>query len=195
MRRSERLESLGIVVVVVGSHDIAGLFSSVKLFGWVLDARAQAARVSASLRDKLAVVAAALEGLAPEDRLTVFYELGHDPLYTAGPGSFVHEVITLAGGVNVAADAHTAWTSYSVERLLQSDPDVVLVTVEESLDAIREGRRAQWRGLRAVATDRVYLIDGDAMNRPGPRLADAVESLARLLYPDRFPEEDASAPE
>ena len=187
-----RLEALGVPVVVVASEDIEGVFSSLKLFGWVLDARARAAEVAADLRARLATVAGALEGLTPEDRPTVFYELGHDPLYTAGPGSFVHEVLTLAGGVNVAADAHTAWTSYSVERLLQRDPEIVLVTVDESLDAIREGRRAQWRSLRAVGSGRLHLIDGDAMNRPGPGLADAVESVARLLHPDRFPEDDAS---
>jgi iron complex transport system substrate-binding protein len=195
MQHVERLEALGLTVVVVGSEDIEGVFSSLKLFGWVLDARSEADDVAAALRARLADVATALDGLAPEDRITVFYELGHEPLYTAGPGSFVHEVITLAGGVNVAGDAHTAWTSYSVERLIQRDPEVVLVTVEESVDAIREGRRAQWRSLRAVTSGRVHLIDGDAMNRPGPRLADAVESVARLLYPDRFPEEDDSADE
>ncbi|MAF10889.1 cobalamin-binding protein [Candidatus Poribacteria bacterium] len=186
----ERLDALGLRTVVVGSRDVAGVYGSLKLLGWIMDAREEAEAVAAVMRDRLARIARVVEDVPVESRPSVFYELGHEPLYTAGPGSFVHEAIALAGGVNAAADVPSAWSSFSVESLLSRDPDIILVTVEESLDAIREGRRAGWRALRAVKTGRVYLIDGDAMNRPGPRLADAVDSLARLLYPDLFPEEE-----
>jgi iron complex transport system substrate-binding protein len=186
----ERLDALRIRTVVVGSEDVAGVYGALKLLGWILDARDEAEAVATVMRDRLARVAQVVADVPSEERPTVFYEVGHEPLYTAGPGSFVHEAITLAGGVNAAADVPSAWSSFSVESLLRRDPNIILVTLEESLEAALDGSRAGWRALSAVKTGRVYLIDGDAMNRPGPRLADAVDSVARLLYPDLFREDD-----
>lgn len=186
----DRLTALGLRAVVLGPQDIEQVYGSLRLLGWIMDAREEATEVVADMQAGIARVARVVADVPIEEQTVVFYELGHEPLYTAGPGSFVHEAIALAGGVNAAADVPTAWSSFSVESLLLRDPDAILVTVEESRDAIVEGRRARWRSLRAVREGRVHLIDGDAMNRPGPRLTDAVESLARLLYPDLFPEDD-----
>jgi iron complex transport system substrate-binding protein len=189
----DRLTVLGLRVVVVGPQDIDQVYGTLKLLGWIMDAREEAAEAVAAMQAGIDRVTRVVGDLPDEERTVVFYELGHELLWTAGPGSFVHEAILLAGGLNAAADVPTAWSSFSVESLLLRDPDAILVTQEESYDAIVEGRRPQWRSLRAVQSKRVYLIDGDAMNRPGPRLQVAIESLARLLYPDLFPADASDA--
>ncbi|MFN2146199.1 MAG: ABC transporter substrate-binding protein [Anaerolineales bacterium] len=121
----------------------------------------------------------------------VFYELDgtSDPSapWTTGPGTFIDTLITMAGGQNVAADLEGEWVQFSVEELIARDPDVILlgdanygVTVESVAE------RAGWGGLSALANGTVFPFNDDLASRPGPRLVDGLEEMARLFHPDLF---------
>lgn len=121
----------------------------------------------------------------------VFYELDgtSDPSapWTTGPGTFIDTLITMAGGQNVAADLEGEWVQLSVEELLNRDPDVILlgdaiwgVTVESVAE------RAGWGGLSALGNGTVYPFNDDLASRPGPRLVDGLEEMARLIHPELF---------
>ncbi|MBN2045252.1 MAG: ABC transporter substrate-binding protein [Anaerolineales bacterium] len=121
----------------------------------------------------------------------VFYELDgtSDPAapWTTGPGTFIDTLITMAGGKNVSGDLDGAWVQISAEELISRNPDVIIlgdaiwgVTVESV------GQRAGWEAIHAVSAGTVYPFNDDLASRPGPRLVDGLEELARLIHPELF---------
>jgi len=121
----------------------------------------------------------------------VFYELDgtSDPAapWTTGPGTFIDTLITMAGGQNVAADLEGEWVQISVEELIARDPEILLlgdaiwgVTVESVAE------RAGWDVIGAVTDGAVYPFNDDLASRPGPRLVDGLEEMAKLIHPELF---------
>ena len=127
---------------------------------------------------------------APASRPTVFYELDAsqpNAPYSIGPGSFMDLLIAEAGGTNITADQSSPWVQLSLEDLVVKDPDIILLgdsnygTTAESV-----AQRAGWEGLKAVKNGAVLPFNDDLVSRPGPRLVDGLEELAKLLHPDLF---------
>ncbi len=116
----------------------------------------------------------------------VFFELDNT-LYTAAPNSFVGSMLALLKARNVAAGATSAFPQLTAEAVIAADPDVVLLAdaafgESEQTVAARPG----WSSVSAVKQHRVIGVNSDLTNRPGARIADAIELLAHDLYPDRF---------
>ncbi len=126
-----------------------------------------------------------------EEKRKVFYEIdATDPSkpWTAGPRSFIDQLLTLAGGTNVARSGPDRYFQISLEELLSEDPAVIILGSSTyggqtpELVAARHG----WRGIRAVRNGSVYVFDDKLVSRPGPRVVEGLEVLARLLHPAAF---------
>lgn len=177
------LEGLGIPVAVVDPGSVDEVFAGIALVGRVTGAEAAAAELSCEMRLRVDEVAARVAG-APRPR--VFFEISPD-LYTAGPGSYIDDLIDRAGGSNVAADAGGEYPQLGLEALVAADPEVVLLADEEAgVTAEQVGARPGWGAITAVVDGRVVALDPDLTNRPGPRVVDGLEAIARALHPDRF---------
>lgn len=183
------LEQLGVNVYwLANPTDFDGLYANLAIVGQMTDHEADAAALATSLQARVAAVDSALADVT--EKPTVFYELdASDPAapWTSGAGTFIDLLITRAGGVNAAAAVQGAFTQISIEELLVQDPDFILlgdsnygVTVESV------AQRAGWGDLAAVQNGNVHPFDDNLVSRPGPRLVDALEQIARLLHPDQF---------
>ena len=185
----EQLETLGTKVLVVEPATFEALYNDIAMVGRITGHDEQAASVIQEMKTKLAAVADKLKGLAAADRPVVWYEVWDAPLMSAGPGTYINNVIDLAGGVNLAKDTETDWPEISPEFVVASDPDVIIWPSYEGaaeLTAARLSERPGWANISAVTEGRIYSIDADIISRGGPRLADAVQAMARLLHPDLF---------
>ncbi|MGH7446927.1 MAG: ABC transporter substrate-binding protein, partial [Longimicrobiales bacterium] len=145
------------------------------------------------LDDSLAAIRADVADL-PTQR--VLYLLSADPPMIAGPGTFVDDLITIAGGENVFSDLRQLWPQISLEEVVRRQPDVIIRPSEHDLDDPRAGLagRAGWRDLRAVQQSRVHAVDPDLYNRPGATVAAAARGLAEHIHrraPDTGAEPDA----
>ena len=121
-------------------------------------------------------------GLAEGSRPLVYFEIWHDPITSAGPNTFIHELITRAGGINLAGNAATNFPVLSLEEILAQKPTVMFRGHgPETVEAIKQ--RANWETVPAIASNRVYLVNEDLVLRPGPRLALGLREMARLLHP------------
>ena len=137
------------------------------------------------LRRGLAELKARTESL---HKPRVLYVLNSQPLITVGPGSFVHHVIVSAGGANVAEHAASPYPRLSMEEVIKQDPEVILFPVG-SVEGMSESEQHLWRRwnmLSAVNRGKFHQISSDLFNRPGPRVVEGMEKLARLLHPDVF---------
>ena len=184
------LERQGIKIMVFAPRTLDDLYRNILLIGRIVDAEARAEGVVRAMRQRVAAVVAKVQD-AP--RPTLFIELdGSDPgrPFTAGSGSFIDVLVQLAGGANVAARARTAWPQFSLEELIRADPDLIiladtLVPLNPQTPELA-ARRPGWSRLRAVRLGAIATIDSNLISRPGPRIVEGLELLARLFHPDRF---------
>ncbi|HZY32125.1 MAG TPA: ABC transporter substrate-binding protein [Candidatus Methylomirabilis sp.] len=184
------LDRHGVKVLVLAPRTLEDVYRNMLLIGRIVEAEGRAKRLVDEMRRRVAAVLAKVRG-APRPK--VFVELdGSDPIrpFTAGPGSFVDLLVQLAGGANVAASSRTAWPQLSLEELLRADPDMIilaheLVTMNPQTPQTM-ARRPGWRLLRAVREGSIYPIEGELLSRPGPRIVEGLELLARHLHPDRY---------
>lgn len=183
------LEDIGIQVYYLSNPtDLEGVFQNLLIVGELSGRQSQAAELAASLRARVETVQQKLAGIS--ERPMVFYELdGSEPAkpWTAGKGTFMDLLIQLAGGENIGASMESSWGQLSLEALLLANPDVILlgdaaygVTVEQV------AARAGWEAIKAVQNQQIVPFNDDMASRPGPRLVDGLEILARILHPQVF---------
>ncbi len=178
-------ESRGLAVVVLDPPTLDGVFGDISLLGQVTDVNGVAATRRGDLERRLATLTARLATVSTKPR--VFFELDATQFFTVGPKSFIDDLIGRAGGVNIAADAATAYPKLSVEQIIAKDPEVIVLSDEGyGATVATVGTRPGWAGISAVKNGRVVAIDPDLTNRPGPRILDALEQLARALHPELF---------
>lgn len=177
----EQLEGVGISVLVLHEEtELEGVYRLIHTLGTALNRKENALEIVTDMQERIAVVE---EKVKEVDPISVYYVVGYGDGgdYTAGGDTFIHEILTAAGGRNIAEEV-SGW-SYSVERLLEADPDVIFVSETDYTGFIET---APYSGLRAVKEGKVYTIDENLLNRQCDRNADAVEEIARMLYPDLF---------
>lgn len=172
-----------IAVYVTDPHDLAGVFVSIEKLGDVFGEQARANELLKTLRSRAAAVESAVKSRQPP---RVFYQLEDRPLYTAGRDSFATDLIRRAGGASVTADVPGAWPKYSDESALAAKPDVIILPTGGSMSTANAEPAEALRRSPAVIAGRVYKINEDHLNRPGPRLVDGLEELAKVLHPEAF---------
>jgi iron complex transport system substrate-binding protein len=185
----EQIKERGIPMLVLQPTDISGILSDIKLVGDVMNVEGEALRLVDSLQQRMDDVVESTANVA--SRPTVFYEIDASDQtkpWTVGPGSFADTLISLAGGQNIIKEGG-AYPQINLEKLLSADPDVVIlgdypyVTPEQV-----KGRAGVWQELPAVKDGRVYAINDPSLtSRPGPRIIDGLEELARIIHPELFP--------
>jgi iron complex transport system substrate-binding protein len=184
------LEGYGLKVLVLQADTVDKVAADVELVGQVTGVAKAAKRLAADILARLAAVEQKTSGIASADRPSVFWILDNsgNVLWTVGPGSFVHDVILQAGGRNVAESTGQAYSQFSLEGLLEADPDVIIIPVLDPSVPTALAGLPGWADLTAVKNGRVYQVDPDIVSRPGPRIAEAVEKVAALLHPNLFGE-------
>ena len=121
---------------------------------------------------------------AHQRRPSVLYLLQVEPLWTAGPGSFVDDLVEVAGGRNLFDDLAEPWSLVALEAIAQRQPDVIIVAQAGAPAHTREWlQNPVWQRLPAVRNGRVHFVDADRFNRPGTNVIESARELARLLHP------------
>ena len=180
------LERLEIPVFVVRPEGLDAIYASIRSVGGLLGRPARASAVVESMRSRVAWVARQVKG---RPRVRVLYVLWPDPLITAGRGSVIDALIGVAGGENVAGGSSLRYPRLNLEEVLRVDPEVILLAGMGSRPLRAESVQGWegWQVLRAVKAGRVQALDGDLLHRPGPRIVEGLEAIARALHPDAFP--------
>jgi ABC-type Fe3+-hydroxamate transport system substrate-binding protein len=184
-----RLVELGIPVYASRVQTLADVRRAIGQLGELLGERARADSLLRAIeRDHERVRTAVAERPPPD----VLYLIGVDPVMVAGPGTFIDELIALAGGRNLFSDSNAMWPQVSLEEIVRRDPDVIVIGSSEVARGTfrsRYGALPGWRETAAVRSGRVYEVEASSFNRPGPSAGPAALTLAALLHPDAIPEE------
>jgi iron complex transport system substrate-binding protein len=188
VEKATEIEKLDLTVLVLEPGDIEGIMANIELVGQATGAEKEASELAAELRKRFDDITAKAKGA--ESRPKVFYELdATDPSkpYTPGPGSFIDALITLAGGSNVGAGAKMQWAQLSTEEIIAQDPEIIILgDANYGVTAEMVKERPGWSVIAAVKNDTIYPIDDVLVSRPGPRIIDGLEALARIIHPEVF---------
>jgi len=184
------LKSLGYNVLVLEARTIDGVLQDILLVGRATDRHIEAGVLVSEIRARIDAISnqAAVATTTPK----VYHEVWNDPIMSAGPGTFIDELITLAGGENIFNDATTSWPVVSSEAIIEKNPDVMVFpdmymgvgNFYETIESVES--RPGWGMISAVQNDALYEINADIISRSGPRLADAIEALAKMIHPEIF---------
>jgi iron complex transport system substrate-binding protein len=180
---TKQLDQQQIAVYVTDPQSLDDVFRSIQTLGDLLGDHNRAATLVAELRKRADAVEAATKQAKP---VKVFYQLSGEPLYTIGRESFVTDLVRRAGGVSATADVPGAFPKFSDEAAFAARPEAIILPTGGSMGETNSTVVAPLRNSPAVLNDRVYKINGDHLSRPGPRLVDGLEEMARVLHPEAF---------
>jgi len=180
-----RLEDLGIPVYAIDPRNIDAVTESIERIGDVLGAGIRAGLLVKDMNMRLQRITSLVK--SSKTRPRVFFQIGISPVISTGTNTLSHEIITLAGGINVC-EGKTVYPRLSREEVLESAPDVIIITsmAGEKVYEQAKDEWLEWKELPAVKNRRVFLVDSNLFDRPTPRLLDGIELLIRLIHPELF---------
>ena len=183
------LEQLKIPLFIMEAKTLEDIYSHIRTLGRMLERVKEANSLATSRRQDVQVVADKIRMLPRPRVLYVWYG---KPFITVGPGSFIHQLIELAGGENVASDAGSAYPRLSMEVVVQKDPEIIVFPAMAQ-EGLRDADLAPWKRwptMTAVKTGNLHHIPWGLMSRPGPRIVQGLVHLAKIIHPEVFQGQD-----
>lgn len=185
----EQLKAADIPVLVVNSSEsLDDVYKSIELIGKATNTVDEAEKVIEDMQTKIADVEAKVKGIKEADKKKVFMEISPEPeIYTAGNNTFMDTLITIIHAENASKEID-GWQKVNDEAVIKMNPDVIITTYSNYVDNPVEQvlKREGWTDITAIKEKQVVDVHSDLINRPGPRLAEGVEELAKAVYPDAF---------
>lgn len=181
----QQLRDAGVTVFVVEeAQDFETAYETIEQIGELTGNSEEAADVVDEMQSKVNEIVGATEGMEPKK---VFAETSPAPeIYTPGGGTFTDEMLGMIGAENAAGDQE-GWVMMDPEEIISRNPDVILVMysyMEGAVDGVKA--REGYGTVSAVKNDAVVQVDENITSRPGPRLADGLEAIAKAVYPEAF---------
>ncbi|WP_335870838.1 ABC transporter substrate-binding protein [Bacillus sp. 2205SS5-2] len=185
----KQIQDAGVAVVVVDQADsFEDLYASVKLIGQATGQVEEANQEVEEMKSALLTIKEKADSISEDKKKTVFFEISPAPeIYTAGQNTFLHEILELISAKNAVGEQE-GWPQMTEEAIVALNPDVIITTYgyysEDPIGQVlaREG----WIGVTAVEKEEIFDIHSDLVTRPGPRLIQGVEGVAKAVYPEVF---------
>ncbi len=197
----DSVRQLGVPVFGLANNSVAQVIDSVRRLGRLTGRQQAATKLAAALEARVERVRQKVVARPAAERPRVLWGFVGDPIYTAGEGTIIDDVIRVAGGINIGRQAGPGWPQVSLEAVVDWQAEVLLTSLHldgavvddgavATAVAVELGRMRQltgWQQLPAVQQGRLVHIDADVLTRAGPRIIDAVEQLSAALFPVASP--------
>ena len=183
----EQLERLGIPVFALNPVNLQTAMQSIEAVGKLLNASPKAESIVQDMQRRIRKIAAITSRADRKPR--VFVQIGVSPIVSVGNGTFINELISLAGGINVAAGPNP-YPRFSREQVIALAPDVLVISsmARATVFAKVKSEWMQWPAIPAVRNKAVFIAPTNIFDRPTPRLVDGLEQMARYIHPRLFSE-------
>jgi len=185
----QKLDELGVKIYIVDANTIDEVYTEIINMGQLTGMQKEAQELKVELEKKVNAVAEKVKDIRQDAKPKVFYEVWNDPLMSAGADTFINELIEKAGGINiVAADGLSGWPEYSVENLIQNNPDIIIAPMSLAPDADVIISDARFTSVNAVINKKVYIVPDNPVSRPSQNIIKGLEMFAQAIHPEIFGE-------
>lgn len=178
---SNKFKELGIKTFALDAKTVDQVIENIKTMGKLMDAQEKAEEIASDMEKRRDAVKKAVEGL---EKPLVFFEIWNEPLLSAGPETFISNILDIAGGINFAEDCETDYPQISLEVLLDRDPDFYIAIDHRKNTDI--STRPGFESLKALQNNQYYKIEDDYVTLPGPRIIQGLERVAEIIHPEAF---------
>jgi iron complex transport system substrate-binding protein len=184
------LEKLNLTVVVFSATSVDALLNDVQLMGQITNTNQEASVLTTGMKARISAVTDKTDKLPDSSRPLLVYIIWHDPIWTMGRNTVINDLFNYAGGSNIYAGEFEKQRIVSIESIITSNPQIIIVSGmgssgDKVFDAIKKEERL--RTTKAFINNRIYKIsDSNIIERPGPRVVEGLEELAKLLHPEIF---------
>jgi iron complex transport system substrate-binding protein len=184
-KTANKLKSLGLNVLTLSPHSINDVLDNILLVGKATGNSANADLFVENLRQRINKVDSRTSKMI-STRPTVYFEVWNDPYISVNSRTWIGNLITLAGGINVFGESVSEWPQFQSEDIIQQNPDIIIFPVIPDVPRFWGGfksvkKRRGWENIAAIRDGRLYEIPRDIISRPGPRLVDALELLEKIV--------------
>ena len=181
------LEQQGLAVFAVAPQTLEDVLESIEKIGELTGREVGASQLVNEMTSKIEEVEEQTRDL--EQKPNVLYMTWHDPMWTVGSGTWIDDLINIAGGVNIFSENFEGGAMVQIEWVILQNPDII-VTSEWSYDWALNA--TELASTDASQTGRIYAFDDDLAQRPGPRLIEGLDWFAYLIHPEIFEEPEGS---
>ncbi len=177
------LEQAKIPTYIVNPRNIVEVIETVRIVGRLCDVEDKADQLADGLTQRLERIREAIKG---KEKPLVFLQINLHPIMSVNKNTFHHDIISIAGGINMTADSTISYPRISIEELFKRKPQVLIISSMDRSGEFEKARQ-EWLKLKSIPAakeGRVYLIDSDLIDRPSPRIIDGIEEMARMIHPE-----------
>lgn len=179
---TRRLDQLQIPVYVINPRTVKGVIASIRHLGEVTGTASRASEIAAEMERRIGHLQQQVQSL---QRPRVFYLLQTEPIITAGRNTFINDLINLAGGQSISAEETADYPQFSRETAIARAPEVIIAPASHGSELVsRERLQRDFATTPAVRHHRIIVVNPDLVDRPGPRIVEGLEQLARGLHPE-----------
>jgi len=185
----QKLTDLGLKIYIVEVNTIDEIYTEIKNMGKILGKNTEAQELADELKRQVEDISSKVAGLAEDKKPKVFYEVWNEPLTGAGNNTSINDLIEKSGGINiVAADGLEGWPEYSIEKLIQNNPDIIIAPVSLAPDASTIIDDSRFSGTNAVINEKVYVVPDNPITRPSQNIIKGLTMFAQAIHPEIFGE-------
>lgn len=180
------LEGLNIPVASTEAAGVESIYDSIAMIGKLVGQETKAEELINNIHKDIEEIENKVMG---KNKPKVFYLVWKDPIFTAGQGTYINELLQIAGGQNVAARIE-GWAQFSFEELLKQDPDILIAAYHSTDEGMRKEDIMEdelFSKLPCVRDGKIHIMsDDNIVSRPGPRVVEAIREMAETLHGDAF---------
>ena len=185
----QKLADLGVKIYVVEANTIDEIYMEITNMGKILAKDAEARELVDELKKQVETVSSKVAGLTEDKKPKVFYEVWNEPLMSAGKNTSINDLIEKAGGKNiVAADGLEGWPEYSIEKLIQNNPDIIIAPVSLAPDVSTIIDDSRFSSINAIVNKKVYVVPDNPITRPSQNIIKGLTMFAQAIHPEIFGE-------
>lgn len=173
------LQKHNIAYYISVADSVQTVLQEITEIGKITDHQLQAQKLCNQIKQDLQKIA---EQNKSKPKVTVYWEVWTPPYMSAGKNSFINEIITYAGGINIFSDIEQPYPVVSEEAILMRNPQIIIIPNSTVGGTTAVTSRKNWQNISAVKNNKIYSVDTNIISRPGPRISQAIELISNCIY-------------